>query len=82
MRAMPKPVPLRTDRGQVMLVIAPPPVVQIIGGAGGWIPPTLANVVSGVSSEVTVLAAIAALALWAGVPATLELVSATKRDVV
>jgi ABC-2 type transport system permease protein len=66
----------------LMLVIAPPLVVQIIGGASSWIPPTLANVVSGVSSEVTVLAAIAALTLWAGVPATLGLVSTTKRDVV
>ena len=66
----------------LMLVIAPPLVVQIVGGASNWIPPTLANVVSGVSSEVTVLAAIAALALWAGVPATLGLVSTTKRDVV
>jgi ABC-2 type transport system permease protein len=66
----------------LMLVIAPPLVVQIVGGAGTWIPPTLANVVSGVSNEVTVLAAIAALVLWAGVPATLGLVSAVKRDVV
>jgi ABC-2 type transport system permease protein len=66
----------------LMLVIAPPLIVQIIGGAGSWIPPTLANVISGISSEVTVLAAIAALALWAGVPATLGLVSTTKRDVV
>jgi len=66
----------------LMLVIAPPLVVQIAGGAGNWIPPTLANVVSGVSSEVTVLVAIAALVLWAGVPATIGLVSSVKRDVV
>jgi ABC-2 type transport system permease protein len=66
----------------LMLVIAPPLVVQIAGGAGNWIPPTLANVVSGVSNEMTVLVAIAALVLWAGVPATIGLVSTVKRDVV
>jgi ABC-2 type transport system permease protein len=66
----------------LMLVIGPPLVVQIANGAGSWIPPTLANVVSGVSNEVTVAAAIAALALWALVPAGLGLVSTMKRDVV
>jgi len=66
----------------LMLVIAPPLVVQIVGGAANWIPPTLANVVSGVSSEVSVFVAIAALILWAGVPATVGLVSTVKRDVV
>lgn len=66
----------------LMLVIAPPLVVQIASGAGNWIPPTLANVVSGVSNEVTTLAAIAALVCWAAVPATIGLVSTVKRDVV
>ena len=66
----------------LMLVMAPPLIVQIAGGAADWIPPTLANVVSGVSNEVTVLVAIAALVLWAGVPATIGLISTAKRDVV
>lgn len=66
----------------VVLVIAPPLIVQIVGGAANWIPPTLANVVSGVSNEVTVFVAVAALTLWAAVPATLGLVSTVKRDVV
>jgi hypothetical protein len=66
----------------LMLVIAPPLVVQIAGGAANWIPPTLANVVSGVSNEMTVLVAIVALLLWAAVPATIGLVSTVKRDVV
>ena len=66
----------------LMLVMAPPLVVQIAGGASSWIPPTLANVVSGVSNEVTLLVAIAALVLWAGVPATIGLASTLKRDVV
>jgi len=66
----------------VMLVIAPPLIVQMASGAGSWIPPTLANVVSGVSNEVTVFAAVVALVCWAGVPATIGLVSTLKRDVV
>jgi ABC-2 type transport system permease protein len=66
----------------VVLLIVPPFVVQIASGAGGWIPPTLANVLSGVSNEVTVLAAIVGLVLWAGVPAMIGLVSTLKRDVV
>lgn len=66
----------------VMLVMAPPLIVQMAGGAGSWIPTTLANVVSGVSNEVTVFAAIVALACWAGVPATIGLVSTLKRDIV
>ena len=66
----------------LMLVIAPPLVVQIAGGASSWIPPTLANVVSGVSTEVTVVVAIVALVVWAGVPATIGLVSTVRRDVV
>ena len=66
----------------VALVIAPPLIVQMASGAGSWIPPTLANVVSGVSNEVTVLAAVMALVAWAGIPATVGLVSTLKRDVV
>jgi hypothetical protein len=65
-----------------MLVIAPPLIVQIVGGAANWIPPTLANVVSGLSNEVTVLAAVAALVCWAVIPATIGLASTLKRDVV
>jgi ABC-2 type transport system permease protein len=66
----------------LMLIIAPPLVVQISSGAANWIPPTLANVVSGVTSEVSAVAAIAALVCWAGVPAIIGLTSALKRDVV
>lgn len=66
----------------LMLVIVPPLLVQLASGAGSWIPPTLANVVAGVSNEVTLLAAIAALVVWAGIPATIGLVSAVRRDVI
>ena len=66
----------------LMLVIAPPLIVQISNGAANWIPPTLANVTSGVTNEVTALAAIAGLVCWAGIPAVIGLVSTMKRDVV
>jgi hypothetical protein len=66
----------------VALVIAPPLIVQISAGTSSWIPPTLANVVSGVSSEVSTPAAIAAIVCWAGIPAVAGLVSTVKRDIV
>lgn len=66
----------------LMLVFAPPMVVQISGGAATWIPPTLANVVSGVTSDVATPAAMAALICWAGVPALIGLASTLRRDVV
>lgn len=66
----------------LMLIIAPPLIVQISSGAGNWIPPTLANVVSGVTNEVTALSAIAALVCWASIPAAIGLASTLKRDVV
>jgi len=50
-------------------------------GAAIWIPPTPANVDSGVGSEVTVAVALAALVLWAGIPATIGLVSTVERYV-
>lgn len=64
------------------LVIAPPLVMQLASGAANWIPSTLTNVVSGVSGEVAVLSAIAALVCWAGIPAAVGLISALRRDVV
>jgi hypothetical protein len=66
----------------LMLVIVPLLVVQTASGAGSWIPQTLANVVAGVSNEVTAVAAIAALVCWAAIPATIGLISAVKRDVI
>lgn len=64
------------------LVIAPPLIVQLASGAFNWMPGTLANVVSGVSGEVTVVAAIAALLCWAAVPAAVGLSSVLRRDVI
>lgn len=66
----------------LVLIIAPPLVVQLSGDATSWVPNTLANVLSGVGDDVGVLAAIAAIAAWAVVPAVIGLISVQRRDVV
>ena len=66
----------------VVLLIGPPLLVQLIGGAASWIPSTLAMVLSGVTHEVARPAALAALAAWALIPALISLVVVQKRDVV
>ena len=66
----------------LVLIIAPPLVVQLVSGTASWMPSTLANVLSGVMSEVSVAAAMVGLALWAVVPAAVGLVAVQRRDVV
>lgn len=66
----------------LILFIAPPLIVQMASGASSWVPNTLANVLSGVSSDVNLLAAIVAVAAWALVPAAIGLLSVQRRDVV
>jgi len=66
----------------LVLLILPPLAVQFAGGAAGWVPNTLADVVSGVDGAVGVGAAVAAIAAWAIVPAAIGLVAVTRRDVV
>jgi hypothetical protein len=66
----------------LMLVILPPLVVQMVGGAASWMPATLANVVSGIDGATGIPAAIAAIGMWALVPAAVGLVAVTRRDVV
>ena len=66
----------------IVLIVAPPLIVQLTANAASWIPNTLNTVVSGVTSEVGVGAAIAALAAWALVPAVAGLVAVQRRDVV
>ncbi len=66
----------------IALIVAPPLIVQLNANAASWIPNTLNTVVSGVTSEVGVGAAIAALAAWALVPAVAGLVAVQRRDVV
>jgi ABC-type transport system involved in multi-copper enzyme maturation permease subunit len=65
-----------------VLIVAPPLIVQLASGTGSWMPNTLANVLSGVVYEVSVAAAIGALALWAAVPAVIGLLVVQRRDIV
>ncbi len=64
------------------LVIAPPVVAQLAGGAASWVPTTLANVASGIAEATSTAAAFAAIGLWALVPALAALWSVQHRDVV
>ncbi len=64
------------------LVILPPLAVQMAGETATWVPSTLANVVSGIDNVAGVAAAIAAIAMWALVPAAFGLVAVNRRDVV
>lgn len=66
----------------VLLIVTPPLVVQLASGAQSWMPSTLANVLSGVGTEVALPAALAALAAWALIPAVGGLISVQRRDVV
>lgn len=66
----------------LVLIIAPPLIVQLTSDATSWIPSTLANVLSGISHDISRPAAFAALAAWAIVPALIGLLSVQKRDVV
>jgi hypothetical protein len=66
----------------LLLVILPPLAVQMVSEAASWVPGTLANVLSGVDTTTGVGAAIAAIGLWALIPAVIGLVAVTRRDVV
>ena len=66
----------------VVLVIAPPVIVQLANGAAPWIPNAIANVASGVADGTSITGAIMALALWALVPALIALWAVQRKDVV
>lgn len=66
----------------LLLIIAPPLIVQLARGAASWIPYTLANVLSAVTHETGRPLAVLALVLWAFVPALAGLVAVQRRDVV
>ena len=66
----------------LVLVILPPLAVQMVGETATWVPGTLANVLSGINNAAAVAAAIAAIAVWALVPAAIGLVAVSRRDVV
>ncbi len=65
-----------------VLIIAPPLVVQLASSTASWMPSTLANVLSGVTSEVSIPAAVGAVALWAFIPAAIGLLVVQRRDIV
>jgi ABC-2 type transport system permease protein len=64
------------------LFVVPPLVVQMVSDAASWIPPTLFAVISGVSTEVSLWAALLAVTAWALVPAAAGLLAVQRRDVV
>ena len=66
----------------LVLFVLPPLVVQLFPEALSWIPTTLFAVVSGVSSEVGLWAALLAVAAWAVVPAVAGVIAVERRDVV
>ncbi len=66
----------------LLLVILPPLAVQMVNETARWVPSILANVVSGIDNVVGMGAAIAAIGIWALVPAAIGLVAVSRRDVV
>jgi len=66
----------------LLLVILPPLAVQMVTETASWIPATLANVASGTDGTVGIAAAIAAIAMWALVPAAIGMFAVARRDVV
>jgi hypothetical protein len=66
----------------LVLFVLPPLAVQLVNDAASWIPPTLFAVISGVSTEVSLWAALTAVTAWALIPAAAGLVSVQRRDVV
>ena len=65
----------------LVLFVIPPLAVQMVSDAASWIPPTLFAVISGVSTNVSLWAALMAVAAWALVPAAAALVAVRQRDV-
>lgn len=63
------------------LFVIPPLAVQLVTDVASWIPPALFAVISGVSTEVGLGAALAAVAAWALVPAAAGLLAVRRRDV-
>ena len=63
-------------------MVAPPLVIQLANDTASWMPANLANVISGTVDDVSQPAALAALALWALVPAVIGLIAVQRRDVV
>ena len=66
----------------LVLFVIPPLVVQLFSDVGSWIPTSLFAVLSGVSPDVSLWAALLAIGAWALVPAAAGLAAVKRRDVV
>jgi hypothetical protein len=66
----------------LVLFVIPPLAAQLVTDAGSWIPTTLFAVISGVSTDVSLWAALIAIAAWALIPAAAGLMAVQRRDVV
>jgi hypothetical protein len=64
-----------------VLFVIPPLVVQLFSDTGSWIPPSLFAVISGVSPDVSLWAALLAISAWALLPAAAGLLATQRRDV-
>jgi ABC-2 type transport system permease protein len=65
----------------LVLFVIPPLAVQLISGTASWILPALFAVITGVSTEVSLWAALLSVAAWALIPAAAGLVAVQRRDV-
>ena len=65
----------------LMLIVAPPLIVQLANSTASWMPNSLALVLAGVTTDVSGPAAVAALSAWALVPTGVGLVAVQRRDV-
>lgn len=65
----------------LVLFVIPPLAVQLFPDAASWIPPSLFAVISGVSPDVSLWAALLAVVAWAVVPAAAGLMAIQRRDV-
>ena len=66
----------------LVLFVIPPLTVQLVNDAATWIPTTLFAVISGVSTDVSLWAALMVVTAWALVPAAAGLMAVQRRDVV
>ncbi|MEO8517625.1 MAG: hypothetical protein ABI438_00480 [Dermatophilaceae bacterium] len=65
----------------LVLFMIPPLTVQLVNGAASWIPTSLFNVISGVSTDISLRAALMAVTAWALVPAAAGLIAVQRRDI-
>ena len=65
----------------LMLIVAPPLIVQLANSTASWMPNSLALVLAGVTPDVRGPAAVAALSAWALVSTGVGLVAVQRRDV-